>query len=1169
VAEKLTPQQQEAVSNRGGKLLVSAAAGSGKTKVLVDRLLSFITDPADPANVDDFLIITFTKAAAAELRAKIAQKLSERIAQEPGNHHLQKQIQRLYLAKISTVHSFCTDILRENAYRLDIPSDFRVLEERDSVQMQLEAIDVILEAAYEHIHEDQQIQDFLDTQGLGRNDKQIPPILLSVYRSASCHLNPNAWLKWCEEQADAEGISDAAQTVWGAYLVNDLHNVIDMHLEALQNCIQAADENGEMPGVVKLLADTAYQLEHLRSLNTWDAISSHPGIEYGRLSFPRKCSDIQLCEQIKMIRTTIKKDLTSLLRCFTDPSEQVLADLRASASSAKGLIKLVRMFTQEYGRQKKRRRVLDFSDIEQKTLDLLLGKNRSGITLSAKEIGLRFREIMVDEYQDSNGVQDAIFGALTQERQNCFMVGDVKQSIYQFRLADPTIFIEKYDRFVPAEQAAAGQGRKVMLSKNFRSGAGVIHAVNDVFSQCMSVEVGGLTYGEDEMLYEGVPHVALNEPEVELYAVDVDESTLDEEAAFTAERIEALLDGEHMIRDGDGLRPIRADDIVILLRSPRSCGGYFRYALECKGISCTMSGGYDLLQTEEVSTLVSLLQILVNPQQDIPLIAVMCSRIFGFQADDLAKIRARDNRNSVYDALKKEDSEKVKEFLCVIEQLRNDAQMYRITELIERIFDQCNYYSICFAMADGEERCMNLQTFCQVAADFAQGGQHDLSQFLEHLQALEDDGLVVESNTKNPGSVTIMTIHSSKGLEFPVVFLCALSRAFNKDSLRKPVLCHKELGLGLNYTDVKQRVRYPTIAKRAIAASMTAESVSEEMRVLYVAMTRARDRLIMTYAKQNLAANLAKTALQLDKTPRALLTSGAACPGDWIIQTALSRTEAGELFALAGNLEISKVSESPWSIHVVRAKAEDTVATETITAPDSIPEALIDRIAAGLNFRYPHDSSTEIPSKQTATQLKGRSKDQEVAEYTVSRRQTEFRKPSFAGKKQSNTARGNAVHRFMQFVRFSECADLDGIQRELLRLIDCGLLTQEQADMIECDKVHMFFASDLGRKLQQSSDNLLREFKFSVLVDANRYYPDVTGEQILLQGVVDCALVEPDGIVVVDFKTDYVTKDTIGEIRDRYEMQVQAYSEALEKIFERPILGSYLYLFRLGEFVKM
>ena len=1169
MAEKLTPQQQQAVTDRGGKLLVSAAAGSGKTKVLVDRLLSYIMDPVDPANVDDFLIITYTKAAAAELRIKIAQKLSERIAQEPGNRHLQKQIQRLYLAKISTVHSFCTDILRENAYRMDIPTDFRVCEERDSVQMQLDAIETVLDGAYAGIHEDQQVRDFLDKQGLGRNDRQIPPILLSVYRSARCHLDPEKWLTWCETQSEAEGICDASETIWGKYLIDRLHCLVDMHKEALTACVLEADQSGKMPAVVQLLKNIVDQFQQLLAKKTWDEIADFQGIDYGRLTFPRKDVDPDLCEQIKVIRNSAKEDIDEQLTYFSDLSDQVLADLRASGSAVRGLIKLVRQFWEEYERQKKKRRVLDFADLEHRTLDLLWGKSRSGITAAAREISARFREIMVDEYQDSNGVQDAIFEALTQKRQNCFMVGDVKQSIYQFRLADPTIFIDKYNRYVPADEAQPEQGRKVLLSKNFRSADGVIQAVNDVFTQSMSVAVGGLSYTEDEMLHKGRNYQPQDEPEVEFYAVDVGSSASDEEAAFVAKRIAELTDGTHMICDKDVMRPIKASDIVILLRSPRTSGGYFQHALQCRGIGCKMGGSIDLLQTEEVSVLVSLLQVIANPQQDIPLVAVLASRIFGFTADELARLRAKNHRISVFDAIREDKTEKSISFVDFLQEARSDAQLYRLSELLERILDKTNYMSTYFAMPDGDTRCTNINCFCQLATDFASGGQRDLVQFIDYLQGMQEDGVLIEEDSPEQDHVTIMTIHSSKGLEFPVVFLSGLSRSFNRESIYQPVLCHKELGLGLNFVDERRRLSYPTVAKRAIASAMTAESISEEMRVLYVAMTRAKDRLIMTYANRYLSSKLTKTAMSLSKSPRVLLTSGAACPGDWILQTALGRLEAGELFALGYNPGNGVASEKPWVIRVVQAQAQSEQIQADVQSKAEITTDDLERIRSGLDFVYPHKVATTIPSKHTATQLKGREKDREVAENATNYRPVGFRKPSFVEHTTSSMEKGNAIHKFMHYIDYQACTEVMQVRKQLDLLLHQETITLDEAKMIDCEKVNMFFQSAIGEKLRAHSDCVLKEFKFSLMIDADQYYPDIENEKILLQGVVDCALVEPDGITVIDFKTDRATKDNIDAIKARYSDQVESYTNALSRIYNMPVKTAYLYLFDLGEFVEM
>ena len=1169
MAENLTPQQICAIQNRGGKLLVSAAAGSGKTKVLVDRLLSYLTDPIAPANLDEFLIITYTKAAAAELRGKIAAKLSERIAQEPSNRHLQQQMQRLYLAKISTVHSFCSDILREYAYRLDIAADFRVADENECRELQLRVLDSLLDHAYDVTIDDPDFQLFADTQGFGRDDRQIPDIILKVYHSAMCHLDPAKWLSWCEDISNVDSLTDVSETVWGKYLIDDLHGYLELQISALKNCLKRAIATEGMQKPVLLLESTIAQLNELLKSNSWDEIVSKKQLDYGRLVFPKNCSDLELAEQIKAIRGACKTGLEKKLRSFTDESAQVLRDLFVSSSASRGLIRLVKQFTLEYDRLKRSRRVLDFSDLEHRMLDLLLGKMRSGPTAASDEIAGRFREIMVDEYQDSNAVQDAIFSTLTYKRNNCFMVGDVKQSIYQFRLADPSIFIEKYNSYLPAEKAKDGQGRKVLLSSNFRSSGGVISAVNDVFSTCMSPEVGGLVYGDEEMLREGVPHVALDEPEVELYALDVKEDTYGEEASFVAERISSLLDGSHYVRCADELRPILPQDIVILLRSPGSVGGEFQYALEQRGIRCSSGASTDLLQTEEVGVLRALLQIISNPLQDIPLLAVLSSRVYGFTADDLACLRGQYSHGSVYESLCNAKMDKSEAFIRILDQLRSEARMYDLPRLLQTIFTLTRMDIIYSAMADGVEKSSNLHAFFRVAVEYGGTGKKGLDDFLEYLDLMEEKGLSVSGDSQE-GCVTIMSIHKSKGLEFPVVFLCGLSRSFNMESARSQVLCHKRMGLGLSCVDTKLRVRYPSLAKRAISAQIVSESISEEMRVLYVAMTRARDRLIMTYALKNLQAELQDMLLRMPMSDRLLLTKEADCPGTWILQTALSRIEAGEFFQLAGVQAYAQLKEPVWMIHVGQMKNVAGSEQKIEKLKMTISHSELQEIQKGLAFRYAYPYATQAPSKQTATQLKGRPKDQEAAEGAPERRpySRSFRKPSFVDAEIKGNALGNALHAVMQYIRYEACTDVESVKMELSRLVKDHMISEEQSRMVDCEKIATFFSTDLGRKLMCSSD-VLREFKFSILDHGEKYIPELTDESVLLQGVIDCALIEEDGITVLDFKTDRVTPQTLPALTERYRPQVAAYADALRRIYKKDIKNTFLYFFELGQFVPL
>ena len=1168
MADKLTPQQKQAVEDRGGRLLVSAAAGSGKTKVLVDRLMKYLNDPAQPANLDDFLIITYTNAAAAELRGKISAKLTEAIAADPENRHLQQQMQRLFLTKISTVHGFCGDLLREFAYKLDLSADFRVADENECNEMRETVLSDLLDRAYETAGENPDFRAFVDSQGLGRTDKLVAEIVLKVYDSARCHLDPEKWLNDCLRDADVEGITDAAQTVWGEYLMEEFFCALDGQIDVMGKCAELAECAEGMQKVAINLRDTLYQLQHLRESKCWDDVVARKNIDYGRLTFPRKGIDTELAERIKACRSACKKGMEKQLRVFADPSAQVLEDLASSAAGARGLVALVRQFGADYDRAKRSRRCVDFSDLEHKTLDLLLGKSRNTPTAAVREVAQRFREIMVDEYQDSNGVQDAIFMALTAQRQNCFMVGDVKQSIYQFRLADPGIFLEKYNRYTPVAEAVAGEGRKVLLSANFRSGPEVIEAVNHVFRSCMCERVGGLEYGADEALNEGLPRATLPDPAVELHCIDVRQDTYTEESDYVARRIRQMIDNGELVRDKDGLRPVRPDDIVILLRSPGSVGADFQRALENQGIRCSAGGGTDLLTCQEIQVLRSILQTISNPRQDIPLLAALASPVFGFTADELAAFRGQQKRGPIYEAMLLDENPRSIEFLQTLAHLRREARMYPIAHLIQKIFELTRMDSIYGARADGEARKANLQAFYQLAANYENGSHRDLEQFLEYLELQEEKGLKVAGES-TAGAVTIMSIHKSKGLEFPVVFLSNLSRNFNTESQRAQVMCHKDLGLGLSVADSDKRVRYATVSKRSIVARTAAEGLSEEMRVLYVAMTRPQDRLIMTYAAKKVEDKLRTLALQMGDGRNERLIREVPCPGDWVLMAALNRRESRNLLDDEElRCQCNVDSDHRWYVTLGQAPEETVTAAVVEEESRTLPEGAAERLKTTLAFQYPHTAATGYASKQTATQRKGRVKDQEAAENAqeliIPKRS--WRKPGFA--EAHGKDYGNAMHAAMQYIHFDQCGTVQGVEKELDRLYLAGFLKEDQRKVLVPRKIANFFETDLGRKLLNGTP-YVREFKFSILCDAEKFEGGPAGERVLLQGVVDCALLEEDGITVIDFKTDRVNENTAQEVAERYRPQVETYVEAMDSIYDKPVKAAYLYFFSMNDFVKI
>ena len=1177
--EKLTAAQRAVVENRGGPLLVSAAAGSGKTKVLVDRLLARLTDPKDPANIDEFLIITYTKAAASELRGKIATKLAEAIGEQPENRHLRAQLQRLYLAKISTVHAFCSELLREYAFSLDLSGELRVADEQEAAELRAAALTATLEQAYGNIHKDQAFQCFVDSQGFGRDDRAVPNLVEALYQAAQCHVDPEQWLNHCLAQSAVENREDAGETPWGKYLIGNLHACLEGQMVLFRDLLERLEEAPDLlEKYGPTLEENLKQMESLLACDTWESCRACLIHDFGRLKPVRTPSDPDLARAVKEVRKAVLGRIRDRQVPFAMDSREILRDLAAAHSSNEGLCGLVLAFARQYREEKESRKVLDFNDLEHLTLELLLGKKHTGPTWAAGEISARFREVMVDEYQDTNAVQDRIFRTLTRERGNLFMVGDVKQSIYRFRLADPGIFLEKYRTYKPHQEAADPEGRKILLSENFRSSEAVLAAANHVFAHTMCPQTGGLFYGEAEALRAGIPHETLPQPAVELHCLQLVEGAAkyEVEAAYVARRIRHLLQEPAMISGPEGLRPVGPGDIVILLRSPGTSGQYYRKALENLGIPVVTDAGGNILTTSEISILRSLLQVLDNPFQDIPLQAVLLSPIFDFTADGLGRLRGTYKSGYLYEGLSAAagaGDSKAAEALELLESLRRQARLEPLTRLLDEIYRKTHLESVFGAMSQGETRRRNLRFFYESAAAFESGGRRDLPQFLDHLQRLESRGLRPEEGGAAGGAVSILSIHKSKGLEYPVVFLSNLSGQFNREDLKAHVLVDPELGIGCCILNQDNRSRYPTLARTAIRQKIKEESTSEELRVLYVAMTRARDMLIMTYADKSLLKTLQDLADNLTPRSAYTLAGDATCLGDWVLMGAMLRMEAAELFQQAGRPPEVLTDGYPWRItyETLMPPQEDSGGPQDVgqtLRPLPPPEELQRR----LTFAYPHAASVGAPAKITATQLKGRELDREAAEGaggSVPRTERQFRIPEFAAPRTlSGRDIGTATHLAMQFIRYGACGSDAGVARELERLVQEEFITPQQAEAVNRQWIRRFFDTELGRLLMDSPD-VLREFKFSLLESGGILSPDLAEETLLLQGVVDCCLMEKDGMTVLDFKTDYIPPEGSGGVAGRYAPQVRAYGKALARIWEKPVKKLLLYFFRTGELVEV
>ena len=1196
MAFSLTTEQQAAVDNRGGALLVSAAAGSGKTRVLVERLLARVE--GEGLDVDRFLVITYTKAAAAELRSRIVEELSARLAERPSDVHLRRQATLVYKAQISTVHAFCAQLLRECGHLLELDPDFRLCDEGEAGILMLRALNDVLDKRYEDITPDSDFARLADTMAAGRDDSRLMQIVLDIRGRVQAHPNPAAWLDGQAAAFALEGAEDPADTPWGRLLLDDAARQgaywRDKIAAALELC--PCDANLDANYANSLSATLAGLDAFVKgAAEGWDAARAALPIPFPTAGRKKMTDCPEAAEEVKRIRAACRKRMDKLSDWFEDSGADLLEDLRAVHPAVRGLFALVKDFEAAYTAEKARRGMVDFADLEHMAVRLLVGEDGAPTEL-ARQWSARYDEIMVDEYQDTNEVQNAIFTALSRDGENLFLVGDVKQSIYRFRLADPTIFLGKYRAWPDYTSAAEGESRRLILSRNFRSRPEVLEGANFLFRSLMSTDFGEMDYTDDEALYPGAPYPPDGRYAVELDALDAsaegeedgEEKTPRDlmEARFAARRIRELIDGGFPISDGEGgERPVRVSDIVILLRSPGTVLHHYARALGERNLPWEAEGGGDFFVATEISVALSLLQIVDNPRQDVPLISVLRSPVYGFSADRLAEMRANSPDTDFYAALAADGGEDSRAFLAELDELRFGAGELSSHELLWRLYDRTNLLGIYGAMSGGEERQSNLLTLAELARRFEGAGHKGLFGFLSYLTRLRENGakLALPAPGREGGGVRILSIHRSKGLEFPVVLVCGLARRLNREDMNRPILFHPKLGVGPKRLDLDRGVEYPTLARRAVARQLELEMMAEELRLLYVAVTRAKEKLILSVALTGGGRDLEK------------LAGDAACPvepqvlalcqsvGQWVLLPAMARPDGEALRRAAGvQVPLTGADCGPdWDIRFVDGAEFREEPAEEMAGPYGPPDgetisgeggedaaALAEKLA----WLYPHAAQVELPSKLTATQLKGRPLDEEVTqEAPKPPRPLTFGRPRFAAEEFGLTPaqRGTALHLVMQYIDFERAETAEGVSREIARLVEQEFLTPQQGEAVDPARIAAFFTSPLGRELMAST-SLRREFKFSILVPAADYYQEAEeGEQVLLQGVVDCYFETLEGITVVDFKTDRVSRRTAAERAAEYRPQLMAYSRALEEITGTPVVRRCLWFFAIDQAVEV
>ncbi len=1175
----LTPQQRSAVENRGGSLLVSAAAGSGKTRVLVDRLFRYVTE--ERCNVDDFLIITYTRAAAAELRSKIAAELSRRMGENPGDAHLRRQLLRVYQADIKTVDAFCTALLRENAHLLAreedkhaLTPDFRVLDDGEAAVIRRRCLDRTLSRFYEDLTPGG--EQLADTLGAGRDDAALADLVLELYDKLQSHASPENWLLRSRAAWETPA-SRFDDTPYAQVLLTSVRRRAAHWADQLRRAAGRTEGDPALAsGYGAKFLESARGFQDMSEAPAWEtARILSASVVFPRLTTPRGRKDDPLLLSLKQTWEGAKAALKSLRSWLDVSGDEALEDLRAVAPAMLALADLTAEFSAAFRAEKLRLNAADFSDQEHLALTLLVRPDGAPTELG-EQVSARYAEILVDEYQDANEVQNAIFRAVSREGKNLFTVGDVKQSIYRFRLADPTIFLRKYAAFKPHTEAQDGEDRKIVLSQNFRSRQEILDAANFIFENILSVEMGELNYDEDSALHFGAAYYPPRaDCQTEFHLLTARRKSAEDprpvkklaaEARFVARRIRELLDQGFPVTDPDGsLRPCRPEDVVILIRSPGSRTEAFAAALAEREIPCSFQEDSGFYETMEVSTAVSLLEVIDNPRQDVPLISVLRSPIFGFTPDRLAEIRAAAPDGDFYQAVAASESPDCAAFLETLNGLRLAARDMSVHRLLWHIYNTLNLLGLYGAMDRGLERRENLVSLARQAESLESGGCRGLFAFVSRLRRLLEEDKAPAASAAVSGGVRLMSVHKSKGLEFPIVILADLDHAFSRQDFDASVLVHPSLGLGPRRVDLKRKIRYPTLARTAVEETLRRENLAEEQRVLYVAMTRPKEKLILVdslyFAETRLQRLAASAALPVP--PEAV----AACRtfGEWLLLPLLCRPEAEPLRALAG-AEVPAVpcSGSPWQIFLHDAEDfRDRPPRPFASAGDEVPQVPFD--PALLSFEYPYAREAALPAKLTATQLKGRPLDQEIAENAA---RTPYLRPLSQPKfRRGQTGltpaeRGSATHLVLQYLDFQN----SDVPAQIAALAEKELLTPQQAEAVDAPALRRLLSSPLAEEVRRSP-RCLREYRFTLLVPAREIDPRASedGGSVLLQGVADLCFETEGGLAVVDFKTDRVfAPQEVAARAEVYRPQLEAYSLALSRVLERPVVRRVLYFLAPG-----
>lgn len=1271
---KFTPEQQRVIELHNSNILVSAAAGSGKTAVLVERIIRMICDGEHPADIDRLLIVTFTNAAAAEMRERIAAGITARLEADPGNEHIQKQSALLHNAQITTIDSFSLFLIRNHFNEIGLDPDFRVADEGEIKLLQQEVLAQLLEDAYagQFVPEaPEQFHACVEYFCPGGRESVLEQHILNLSRYAGSFPWPAEWLEERKNDYAAGDMEALVHSDYGQYLTERVNRTVEGCLEKLRE-VKRLCELPDGPYMYGELTEAEIeQLERLTSCKDLEEQAAKvPTVTFGRLPSKKDDSvDPAKRELAKAIRNSVKDTLSDLSESyFKTPLELAVEQGKACREPLRMLLDLVLEFDRRLLAAKQERHLIDFSDMEHYALQILLKREKveesDGTGTDRTETKYRivpsdvameyrqyFQEILIDEYQDSNLVQEYLLSAISGEeegRYNRFMVGDVKQSIYKFRLARPELFLEKYDTY-----QETGDLCRIDLAKNFRSRIQVVDAVNDVFSRIMSREIGGIAYDDKAALYPGAVYPAQEDPAYgsELLLIrkpekgEREESGIGEqhaegagvlvdydnvrqlEALAIAARIKQLKGSLQVMEKSTGeLRPVRYSDMVILLRTTSGWDEEFKKILEQQGIPVYITSKTGYFGALEVQELLQFLRVLDNPRQDIPLFGVMQSVFGGFTQEEIAQIRSGGEghsrkRMTLYEALKEvaqsgrtveegeeisagesageeaELSQKADTFLQRIGHYRDLTPFTSIRDLLQRILDDYDYLNYVTALPAGSKRRANVEMLLTKASAFEKTSYFGLFHFIRYMEQLEKyDVDYGEADTldENADVVRIMSIHKSKGLEFPVVFVSGLSKRFNMQDANQSLIVDMDLGVAVDYVDSVRRIKNKTLRRTVLSAKMKEDNLAEELRVLYVALTRAREKLILTAVldKADEKWELAQMTGQERLTYLDFCEAGSYM--DFLLpilpQTGIAvKTLRTEDLAVEELREQLRMGDRREQLRLIAC------GETTLTGDPEENERKLMYLRERFAYQYPHPGLQKLYTKTTVSELKiaAMAEKDEAAFHTFEEKEVVPYIPGFRREQEkvSGAVRGNAFHRTMELLDFTYLFTESGLftgcpnnyeeyrrgldknrlqnrleeflQRETISL----RLTEEYAKAVSLPKILNFLEQELAYRMWRAQEQglLYREQPFVLGIDAKRLDPDLPeGEKVLIQGIIDVFFIEDGEIVLLDYKTDVI--DSLEALWNRYNVQIQYYEEALTKLMQMPVKERILYSFYLEKY---